>query len=85
MYYVYALWSYKLKRRYIGFTENLESRVIKHNSGLSTYTSRGIPWKLIHKEIFETKTEALKREKFLKSGSGRKLLDQKYPEYKKLQ
>ncbi|OGU72532.1 MAG: hypothetical protein A2V93_10470 [Ignavibacteria bacterium RBG_16_34_14] len=82
MYYVYVLWSDKLKRRYIGSSENVESRLNKQNTGLSNYTSRGIPWILIHQEKFETKAEALQREKFLKSGMGRGWLNQLYPEYR---
>jgi len=81
MYYIYVLWSEKLQRRYTGSSENIASRLNKHNSGLSNYTSRGIPWILIHQEMFKTKAEALKREKYLKSGIGRAWLSQQYPQY----
>jgi len=85
LYFIYVLWSNKIQKRYIGSSENVQERLVKHNSGLSNFTSRGIPWILIHKEIFNTKSEALKREKFLKSGAGRAWLDKKYPEYRRSQ
>jgi putative endonuclease len=82
MYFVYVLWSYKLRKRYIGSSENAEERLTKHNAGKSTFTKRGIPWISIHKETYRTKAEALIREKFLKSGMGRKWLDESFPEFK---
>ncbi len=82
MYFVYVLWSNKIKKRYIGSTEDVTKRLTKHNEGKSTFTKRGMPWILIHNEIYETKAEALKREKFLKTGVGRAWLDKQYPQYK---
>ncbi len=82
MYYTYVLWSNKLKRRYTGSTENIAIRFNKHNAGKSTYTSKGCPWIIIHKEEFQTKAEALAREKYLKSGVDRGWLDQQFPQYK---
>jgi putative endonuclease len=72
-----------LQKRYVGSSENVQQRLVKHNLGLSNFTKRGIPWILIHQETFTTKLEALKREKFLKSGAGRAWLDKKYPEYRR--
>ncbi len=37
-----------------------------HNTGKSTYTSKKLPWKLVYFEKFDDKSEAIKREKFLK-------------------
>jgi len=50
---------------FIGFTSNIEKRLYEHNHGSTRYTSGLQPWKLVYKEEFLTKTEALKREKFL--------------------
>jgi len=66
MFYVYLLQSDVDSTFYVGFTENLEQRLKQHNNGESKYTSRKIPWKLVYFENFETKSEALKRELFLK-------------------
>lgn len=61
--------------RYTGFTENIEKRLIEHNEKkLSLWTKRGTNWDLIYKEEFEDKTEALKREKWFKTGVGRDFL-----------
>jgi putative endonuclease len=76
MAWVYVLWSKKLKKRYVGCTGDLEARISQHNSGQSRFTSGGIPWVVIHKEQFDEMRAALAREKFLKSGVGRKWLDQ---------
>jgi len=42
-----------------------------HNQGLSKYTSKKIPWKLVYIELFETKLEANQRELFLKKQRNR--------------
>ncbi|MBI3786842.1 MAG: GIY-YIG nuclease family protein [Ignavibacteriales bacterium] len=81
MYWVYVLWSEKLQKRYIGSTENPEIRLEQHNRGLSSFTNGGAPWMLIHKEPFNTRSEAYKRERFLKTGVGRKWLDEQLSEY----
>jgi putative endonuclease len=66
MFYVYLLQSDVDSTFYVGYTENLEQRLEQHNNGESKYTSRKAPWKLVYFEHFETKSEALKRELFLK-------------------
>ena len=83
VYYVYVLWSEKLKKRYIGFSIDIKNRLEQHNTGINKFTSRGIPWKIIHTETYPTKKEAMRREKDLKGGQGRAWLDEKYPEYKR--
>jgi putative endonuclease len=59
---------------YKGVTVNLLQRVRQHNTATGKWTSKKGPWNLVYSEIYTTKTEALKREKFLKSGKGRELL-----------
>ena len=81
IYYVYLIKS-KEGYRYTGFTEDLKKRLIEHNDKkLSFWTKRGTNWKLIYKEEFKNKTEALKREKWLKTGIGREFLKQNIAEY----
>ncbi len=77
MYFVYVLKSTNFGTRYVGSTDSVEKRLKEHNSGASKYTSGRKPWTLVHTEEFSSKTEALRREKFLKTGQGRKWLDQK--------
>ncbi len=71
MYYVYILYSKKLKKKYIGLTSDLKSRINEHNGGYSNFTNRGKPWDLIYYEAFYTKKDASEEEKFLKTGKGR--------------
>jgi putative endonuclease len=61
---------------YKGSTEDLEARLTQHNSGMVNYTSKYMPWKLIHFEAFDTRSEAMARERFFKSGRGRDWLKQ---------
>jgi len=74
MYFVYVLRSLKDHKRYIGSTDNLIRRVNEHNDGLVKSTKNRRPLILIYSEEFNTKSEALKREKFFKSGYGRSFL-----------
>jgi len=53
----------------------VDKRVEEHNQGSSRYTKGRMPLVLVHKEEFDTRAEAMMREKFLKSGQGRKYLD----------
>jgi putative endonuclease len=75
MFYIYVLKSLKYGNRYVGSTENINKRLMEHNNGKCRYTSGRQPWKLIYFENFGTRNEVLLREKFLKSGQGRKFLD----------
>ena len=82
-YFVYVLWSQRLRKRYVGYTDNIGKRIKEHNSGHNKFTKGGIPWELIHYEEFDTKIDAIKKEKFLKTGVGRKYLDQLLPNFRK--
>lgn len=74
IYTVYVLKSLIADKSYVGFTDNMGRRLKEHNSGLNYYTKRYKPWKLIYQEEFDVFSEAVKREKYLKSASGRKLV-----------
>jgi putative endonuclease len=76
MYHVYVLYSIRLRKRYIGSTSKLEGRLVEHNNGKCKFTKGGIPWVVVYKEEYATLSEARKRELFLKSGAGRKFLDE---------
>ncbi len=71
MFYIYILQSKKNKRLYTGSTNNLVRRLKEHNSGSSKYTKLTKPFKLLYSEEFLTRSDAAKREKYLKSGIGR--------------
>lgn len=71
MYYVYLLISEKDKLLYIGYTNNLKNRLLKHNNGFVRATKNRRPLKLIYCEIYIDQNDAKRREKFLKGGKGR--------------
>ena len=73
MFYVYVLRNTK-STLYVGHTNNIERRIIEHNSGMSPYTKNRGPWNLIYSESFTSRGDAMKREKFLKTGKGREFL-----------
>jgi len=74
MFFVYALYSKKYDKIYIGQTCDLKNRLIEHNLGLSFYTKRYLPWEIIYTEECFSRSEALKREKQLKSQKGREFV-----------
>ena len=59
---------------YIGFSTNLRGRLRQHQDGESFATKSRGPWKLIYYEAYTEREDAEGREKFLKSGAGRRLL-----------
>jgi putative endonuclease len=77
---VYVLRSLRTGKRYVGCTQKaVEQRLIEHNSGANKWTRSNKPLKIIYTEQFETLQEARAREYFLKSGQGRRWLDQNIP------
>lgn len=69
-YYVYILLNWNKEHWYIGSTKDLELRLKHHNSGHTFSTKPYRPWNIVYIEKFETRSEAFKREMFLKSPSG---------------
>ncbi|OHA70793.1 MAG: excinuclease ABC subunit C [Candidatus Wildermuthbacteria bacterium RIFCSPHIGHO2_02_FULL_49_9] len=74
MWYVYVLLSKKAQAWYIGSTKNLQKRILNHNEGKDKSTKYGLPWKLIYCEVGLNKNDARARERYLKSGMGRRYL-----------
>jgi len=75
MFYVYILQSQKNRRLYTSSTNNLDRRLNEHNSGLSRYTKFTRPFRLLYSEMFTTRSRAVRRELYLKSGKGREELE----------
>ena len=67
VFYVYILRSQKTGRYYIGQTNNLEDRLLRHNEGRVLSTKSGSPWELVVYYTFSTRWEAMKMERKLKS------------------
>ena len=73
-YYTYILQSLKTKKWYIGYTKDLRKRFAQHQNNLSTYTRGRGPFKLIYYESCLNAIDAKAREKYLKSGMGRRFI-----------
>ena len=80
IYHVYMLKSLgKHPVTYVGYTNNLKKRLDLHNSGKGAKFTRGRKWKLIYKEKFKSKKEAISREYYIKNNrSVRNKLKKKY-------
>ncbi len=74
MFYVYVLQSETTHHHYTGYAADLAQRVGQHNAGITKSTKNRGPWKLVYQEQYESRAEAMRREKFLKSGQGREQL-----------
>ena len=74
-YYMYILFSQKMNRYYIGYTSDLEKRLIEHNTGISTFTAKAQDWKLLYNEAFDSRQEAHQRELEIKKKKSRKYIE----------
>jgi putative endonuclease len=74
MYYIYVIRSNKDKKFYSGFTGDLQNRLRDHNVGRVTSTKGRGPFELIYYEACLHEQDALAREKYLKSGMGKRYL-----------
>ena len=77
MYYAYVLKSNKHDYYYKGHCENLQKRLVQHNSGMTASLRPYLPVHLVYSEAFETEEEAVKREKYFKSAAGRRYITKK--------
>lgn len=73
-YYNYVLRSLKDNYLYIGYTENLEERLVTHKKGLVKSTKYRRPFMLVYYEVSFDKESALHREKYLKTSYGHRYL-----------
>lgn len=74
MFYVYVLKSAKSRQLYTGSTDDLRKRLSQHNKGQSAWTRSGVPWDLIYYEASLNRDDAYNREKYLKTGFGKRYL-----------
>ena len=66
MYSVYIIESLQDNSFYIGSTEDKDRRLNEHNYGRTRYTKNKRPWKIVFFENYETREEAVRRERYLK-------------------
>jgi putative endonuclease len=74
MFYLYVLQSDSDGGLYIGFSTDLRRRLKEHQEGMACATSFRKPWRLIYYEAYLEEKDALGRERYLKSGGGRRFL-----------
>ena len=71
MFYLYVLRSQQTGDLYVGSTADVEKRLQRHNRGDAKSTRHGVPWAVLHTESFVTRSEAVRRERYYKTGRGR--------------
>lgn len=71
MFYLYILYSPEHDRYYVGSTEDIEKRLLRHNSGAVPSTQKYRPWQICYTEQFTTRAEAFSREHAIKKKKSR--------------
>lgn len=79
--YVYILQSLSSNNWYTGCTSDLRKRINEHNEGKSRYTKDHGPYELIYYEAGLNKNDAFAREKYLKSGMGKRYVKNRLKRY----
>jgi putative endonuclease len=75
MFSTYILWSDLLKKFYAGSTQDLDQRLLRHNTGKVNFTSKGIPWQLIWSKPGVDRKEVYNLEMKIKSRGIRRFLE----------
>ncbi|WP_440618409.1 GIY-YIG nuclease family protein [Candidatus Pelagibacter sp. HIMB1493] len=81
LYYVYLIIAVNSSKKisYVGYTKNLQKRLLHHNNNKGAKFTKGRKWKLIYYEIYNSKSKALKQEYELKKNQKlRKQIKNKY-------
>ncbi|PYL36563.1 MAG: excinuclease ABC subunit C [Verrucomicrobia bacterium] len=81
MFYVYVLHSLADNGFYIGYSTDLKKRLAQHKQGAAIATRHRGPWKLIYYEAYIEQADAKGRERYLKSGGGRRFLRHQLQNY----
>jgi putative endonuclease len=76
---VYAIWSERFNRIYVGMSQDIDKRLKEHNTGMTQSTKPFRPWKIIFTERFENWEKGRVAEKYYKSGIGKQLLKKMVP------
>lgn len=73
--YTYILYSKSSDKYYTGSSKDLENRLQRHNAGATKSTKRGRPWEIVYFEEYDSKSEAMKRESYIKRMKSRKYIE----------
>jgi len=74
-FYVYIIYSQSRDKYYIGYSRDPSERLDKHNFGATPSTRTGRPWKLVYKEEYSNKHDAIIRESTIKKMKSRKFIE----------
>ncbi|MBU1349001.1 GIY-YIG nuclease family protein [Patescibacteria group bacterium] len=75
MYFVYVLFSRSDRKLYIGYSHDVSKRFRQHQMGQVEATKNRRPLELIYHEAYSDEQEAKRRERYLKGGNGRAILE----------
>ena len=75
-YFVYILYSHQLDRYYTGYTQDIEERLKRHLSDHKGYTFKAKDWQVVYQENYDSKTDAYKRERQIKSWKSRRKIEE---------
>ncbi len=75
-FFTYIIYSDSKNKYYVGYTQDIEIRVAKHNNGATRSTRPGRPWILVYSEKYTEKSAAIKREIEIKKMKSRKYIEQ---------
>jgi putative endonuclease len=74
MFTVYILYSALTQKYYVGQTQDLDNRIVEHNSGETKSIKNGIPWSVVFTAQVETRVEAVRLEKIIKNMGTKRFL-----------
>ena len=78
MFYVYLIQSIPTKEIYVGYTSDIEQRILSHNNSANFATKHGVPWELLYVEGYRSERDARIREKKLKHhGNSKRFVKQR--------
>ena len=75
-YHVYILYSRSIDRYYVGQTYDLQKRLEKHSLKTTQFTKRADDWVLVYQEVYDTRKEAINREREIKGQRSRRYIAQ---------
>ena len=75
MFIVHILYSETTQKYYTGQTQDIENRMLEHNSGETTSIKNGIPWIIVWRKELETRGEAMQLEKKIKSRGAKRFIE----------
>ena len=81
MFLVYILYSSSISKFYTGYTGDMEQRLMFHNTGMNSFSKKGIPWVLVKYFEVEQKSEAMKLEKQIKKNGAKRYLERNNIDY----